>query len=69
MPYAFAPDAQTHIPAFAWIPPGSNFDFDYTITTQNLAFSHDDLYCTLLLAMDVKTAACEGKHTILAVAP
>lgn len=57
-PYAVAPKAQTHVPAIVWM--GSNFDFrpDQLRPYENRAFSHDDLFCTLLMVFEMDSGAC-----------
>lgn len=64
-PYMFAPKEQTHVPAIAWT--GKNFD--YTLEDikpfKDAAISHDDLFCTLLIAYELESKMCEGKNTIL----
>lgn len=64
-PYMFAPKEQTHVPVIAWT--GKNFD--YTLEDikpfKDAAISHDDLFCTLLIAYELESKMCEGKNTIL----
>lgn len=61
-PYAIAPKEQTHIPAILWT--GSNFDYPLEMIKpyHHIALSHDDLYCSLLIAFEVKTQTCEVKN-------
>lgn len=65
-PYMFAPKEQTHVPAIAWT--GKNFD--YTLEDikpfKDEALSHDDLFCTLLIAYELESKMCEGKNAIFA---
>ncbi|MDP5069559.1 MAG: phosphoethanolamine--lipid A transferase, partial [Congregibacter sp.] len=65
LPYAFAPESQTHVAAIAWIPPSSNFDLDRTREAQMTEYSHDDLFCTVLLSMDVRAKFCHKMPTLL----
>jgi lipid A ethanolaminephosphotransferase len=64
-PYMFAPRAQTHVPAVAWT--GKNFDYSLEDIKpfKDAAISHDDLFCTLLIAYELESKMCEGKNTIL----
>ena len=64
-PYLFAPKAQTHVPAIVWM--GKQFDYSakqlapYTDT----ALSHDDLFCSLLVAFEIDSKVCEAKKGML----
>lgn len=64
-PYLFAPKAQTHVPAIVWM--GKQFDY----TTKQLApytdtaLSHDDLFCSLLVAFEIDSKVCEAKKGML----
>lgn len=64
-PYMLAPKEQTHVPAIAWT--GKNFD--YTLEDikpyKDVALSHDDLFCTLLIAYELESKMCEAKNNIL----
>lgn len=57
-PYAVAPKAQTHVPAIVWM--GSNFDYrkEQLRPYESHAFSHDDLFCTLLMVFEMDSSAC-----------
>jgi len=57
-PYALAPKAQTHVPAVAWF--GKNFHVKLADAKlfENKAFSHDDLFCAMLTAFEMKTDSC-----------
>lgn len=61
-PYSIAPKEQTHIPVILWT--GKNFDYPIEMIKpyQDMALSHDDLYCSLLIAFEVKTQTCEIKN-------
>lgn len=64
-PYMIAPKEQTHVPVIAWT--GKNFDYSLEDIKpyKDLAISHDDLFCTLLLAYELETNICAAKNTIL----
>ena len=64
-PHAFAPKEQTHVPAIIWM--GSHFDFtiDQAKPYKDFALSHDDLFCTLLVAFELQTKTCESKYEML----
>lgn len=64
-PYSIAPKEQTHVPAIMWI--GQYFDYkkEQLIPYQDYALSHDDLFCSLLVAFEVETKVCEAKHKML----
>lgn len=64
-PYMIAPKEQTHVPVIAWT--GKNFDYalEDIKPFKDAAISHDDLFCTLLIAYELESKMCEGKNTIL----
>jgi lipid A ethanolaminephosphotransferase len=64
-PYAVAPKEQTHIPAILWM--GKHFDFSMEQASQykDYPLSHDDLFCTLLVAFDLQTTTCASKQQML----
>ncbi len=64
-PYAVAPKEQTHVPAILWT--GQHFDFDIEQAKpfKDYAFSHDDLFCSLLVAFELQTKTCDSKHEML----
>jgi len=64
-PYMIAPKEQTHVPVIAWT--GKYFDYSLQDIKpfKDAAISHDDLFCTLLLAYELESKMCEGKNTIL----
>lgn len=64
-PYMIAPKEQTHVPAIVWI--GKYFDYNLQDikSFKDVALSHDDLFCSLLTAYELKSKMCEGKNTIL----
>jgi len=61
-PYAAAPVEQTHIPAVFWA--GKNFDYPVSMIKpyENAPLSHDDLFCALLIAFEMKTKTCDTKN-------
>lgn len=64
-PYAIAPKEQTHVPAIVWL--GQHFDYDINQLKpfKNYPLSHDDLFCSLLIAFELETKTCENKHQML----
>lgn len=64
-PYAIAPKEQTHVPAIIWM--GKNFDFtiDQAKPFKDYPLSHDDVFCTLLVAFEMQSKTCESKQQIL----
>lgn len=64
-PYAIAPEAQTHVPAILWL--GQHFDYqlDQIRPYQDDPLSHDDLFCTLLIAYELDSHTCDIKRKIL----
>ena len=64
-PYKIAPKEQTHVPAIVWM--GKHFDYtlDQLKPYKDEALSHDDLFCTLLVAFRLDTKMCEAKKGML----
>jgi lipid A ethanolaminephosphotransferase len=64
-PYAVAPKEQTHVPAILWT--GKHFDYPIELAKpfKDYPFSHDDLFCSLLVAFEIQTKTCESKHQML----
>ena len=64
-PYAIAPKEQTHVPAIVWL--GQHFDYDIKQLKpfKNYPLSHDDVFCSLLVAFELETKTCENKHQML----
>lgn len=64
-PYMIAPKEQTHVPVIAWT--GKYFDYNLKDIKpfKDAAISHDDLFCSLLIAYELESKMCEGKNTIL----
>jgi lipid A ethanolaminephosphotransferase len=70
-PYVFAPDEQTHVPMMMWMSQGyqtaQEIEADCLgAAAQNAAFSHDNLFSTVLGAMNVSTALYQQQKDILA---
>jgi len=53
MPYAFAPDAQTHIPFVVWAGERSDIDFDKMRDNRDRPTSHDDFSRILLQTFEI----------------
>lgn len=64
-PYMIAPQEQTHVPAIVWM--GKNFDYklDQLKRYKDFPMSHDDLFCTLLVAFELDSKTCDAKRNIL----
>lgn len=64
-PYMIAPKEQTHVPVIAWT--GKYFDYNLQDIKpyKDTAISHDDLFCTLLIAYELESKMCQGKNIIL----
>ncbi len=64
-PYAIAPKEQTHVPAIIWM--GEKFDYATAEAKpfKNYPFSHDDVFCTLLVAFELQSKTCAVKDNIL----
>jgi lipid A ethanolaminephosphotransferase len=64
-PYMVAPKEQTHVPGIVWL--GKNFDYkkEQLLPHKDDALSHDDLFCTLLVAFELDTKMCEAKKEML----
>jgi lipid A ethanolaminephosphotransferase len=64
-PYLIAPKEQTHIPAIIWT--GQHFDYsmDQIKPYTHYPLSHDDVFCTLMVAYELDTKMCEAKKNIL----
>ncbi len=70
LPYAFAPDQQTHIPFIVWL--SKNFSDSFHLDTECLkrhrtvAYSHDNLFHSMLGLLDIKTNVYEASSDIFA---
>ena len=64
-PYAFAPKEQTHVPAILWL--GKHFDYKIGQAKpfKDYPLSHDDVFCSLLVAFELQTKTCESKYNML----
>ena len=64
-PYAIAPKEQTHVPAVLWL--GEHFDYkmDQANPFKDYPLSHDDVFCTLLVAFELDSKTCAAKHQML----
>jgi lipid A ethanolaminephosphotransferase len=65
MPYFIAPQAQTHVPGIIWL--SNNYDVDIQrlrIVSGN-AYSHDNMFHTLLGMMNIKTSIYDRQLDIL----
>ena len=64
-PYSIAPKQQTHVPAIVWM--GKYFDYKLADIKpyQHMELSHDDLFCTLLVAYELASSMCKAKNTML----
>jgi lipid A ethanolaminephosphotransferase len=60
-PYAMAPKEQTHVPAIVWM--GKHFDYNISQLQPyaDYPLSHDDVFCTLLTAFELKSQTCNAK--------
>ena len=65
LPYKFAPKAQKHVAALGWLPPNSDFDLAKTKDQATAAFSHDNLYCSLLATFEINVESCKTVAPIL----
>lgn len=61
-PYMIAPKEQTHVPAILWL--GQQFDYSIKQVQpyKNYPLSHDDLFCTLLTAYELKSETCQSHY-------
>ncbi len=66
-PYALAPDAQTHVPVVMWF--GEQFDYplETALRQRDLPISHDDLFCSLLIAFERETRDCARMKQLFAL--
>ncbi len=64
-PYKIAPKEQTHVPAIVWVGKHFNYKLDQLKPYKDDALSHDDLFCTLLVAFELDTKMCEAKKGML----
>ena len=64
-PYMMAPKAQTHVPAILWL--GEHFDYkrEQVAPYQDYPLSHDDLFCSILVAYELGSMSCYDKQEML----
>jgi lipid A ethanolaminephosphotransferase len=64
-PYVIAPNEQTHVPAIVWM--GKHFDYklEQLKPYKDYAFSHDDVFCSLLVVFELDAKMCAAKHEML----
>jgi lipid A ethanolaminephosphotransferase len=68
LPYGFAPEEQKHIPFVLWL--SDTFSKGFHLNTEcikkqsNAAYSHDNLFHSVLGLLDVKTSAYEPDYDI-----
>lgn len=64
-PYMIAPQEQTHVPAILWL--GEHFDYSINQVQpyKDYPLSHDDLFCTLLTAYELKSGTCHSHYNWL----
>ena len=57
-PYLFSPKEQTHVASLLWF--GKNFDYhlDDLKRVKDYPFTHDDLFCSLMLTFEVESSVC-----------
>lgn len=65
-PYMIAPQEQTHVPSILWV--GRHFDYQLAQIKpyENYLLSHDDVFCTLLTAYELKSEVCHAEFGWLA---
>ena len=64
-PYMIAPKEQTHVPAIVWM--GKRFDYslDQLRPFKDYPFSHDDVFCSLLVSYELDSETCAAKRQML----
>ena len=64
-PYMIAPKEQTHVPAIVWM--GKHFDYkkEQLLPYKDYTLSHDDIFCSLLIAFEIDTKMCAAKEEML----
>lgn len=69
-PYKIAPSAQTEVPMLAWISPSMQsalaLDMNCLETTRQQAYSHDDLFASILGLFDVQTGVYRADADVFA---
>lgn len=68
LPYSFAPEEQKHIPFILWLSKGFSDSFGFDVECikrqRNAAYSHDNLFHSVLGMLDVKTSTYEADYDI-----
>jgi lipid A ethanolaminephosphotransferase len=68
LPYKFAPDEQTHIPFILWLSPefasGFNIDSECLKQRSTEAYSHDNLFHSVLGMLDIQTGEYDAELDI-----
>jgi lipid A ethanolaminephosphotransferase len=64
-PYMIAPKEQTHVPAIMWMGKGFDYSLDQLRPYQDYPFSHDDVFCSLLIAYELDSETCNAKKQVL----
>jgi lipid A ethanolaminephosphotransferase len=66
IPYAIAPEVQTHVPMLVWMSRGMAGDLDEQClrAKSKAAWSHDNLFHSVLGLLDVQTSAYSASHDI-----
>lgn len=59
MRYSDAPKEQTHVPAILWLGKNFKYKIEDFMPYKNAALSHDDLFCGLMTAFDIKSGTCK----------
>jgi len=70
LPFAFAPETQTHVPMLVWLAPSyaarRGIAIDCIAARSSAAFSHDNIYHTVLGAAEVRNTSYDSSLDILA---
>jgi lipid A ethanolaminephosphotransferase len=68
-PYTIAPREQTHVPVILWM--GKHFEYaiSQVLRYRDYPLSHDDLFCTLLTAYELKSETCASHYHWLIANP
>lgn len=68
LPYAMAPSEQTHVPMIVWLSAGleqrSGIQASCLAKHQDVAYSHDNLFHSILGLMDVRTSAYQPERDL-----
>ena len=64
-PYMIAPKEQTHVPVIVWM--GKRFDYSLNQLRpfKDYPFSHDDVFCSLLVSYELDSETCAAKRQML----